>query len=270
MLAAMPASTAWELFRSSFRRHSTYRAAAVAGAVTNTVFGAIKASITLGALASAGGAIAGYDPKSAMTYVWLTQALISPISLFMWNEVSERVRSGDIAVDLCRPVDLQMSYLVSDLGRAAFEVLPRGLPPLLIGWATTGIHIPADPIVWLCGLLGLILGVCVSFACRFLMNLSSFWLLEIRGIHTLYMVASGILCGLLVPVHWFPGWMQAVANATPFPSLLQTPVDLLSGRTTGAAASTALLTQAAWLLVMLALGRVALARGARRLVVQGG
>ncbi len=270
MLAGFPATTARELFRSNFRRHSTYRAAALAGAFTNTVFGAIKASITLGALASAGGSIAGYDPRSAMTYVWLTQAFIAPLSLFGWNELSDRVRSGDIAVDLSRPVDLQMSYLFSDLGRAAFEVLPRGLPPLLIGWVTTGVHIPANPVVWLCGLLGLMLGVCTSFACRFLTNLSSFWLLEIRGVHTLYMVASGIFCGLLVPVHWFPGWLQVVAHATPFPSLLQTPVDLMSGRTTGAAAGFALLTQTAWLLAMLALGRVALARGARRLVVQGG
>ncbi|MBU6212865.1 MAG: ABC-2 family transporter protein [Actinomycetales bacterium] len=270
MSLALPWPVAWQLIRGGFRRHSAYRAAALAGALTNTVFGAIKASITLGALASAGGRLAGYDAKSAMTYVWLTQALIAPVSLFVWNEVSDRVRSGDIAVDLSRPVNVQLSYLCADLGRAAFEFLPRGLPPLLVGWASTGVHIPARPLVWAAGAAGLVLGVLVSFACRFLMNVTAFWLMEIRGVQTLYLVASNIFCGLLIPVHWFPGWLRTVANATPFPSILQTPVDLISGRYSGAAAAHALLTQSLWLLAMLTAGQVALARGSRVLVVQGG
>lgn len=268
MLRTLP--VAWQLIRSGFRRHSAYRAAAVAGALTNTVFGAIKASITLGALASAGGHIAGYDSRSAMTYVWLTQALIAPVNLFYWNEISERVRSGDIAIDLARPVNTQLAYLFTDLGRASFEILPRGLPPLLIGALTTGIHIPKNPVVWATGLLSILLGICVSYACRFIINLTSFWLMEIRGVHTLYLVASNIFCGLLIPVHWFPPSLQAMAHATPFPSILQTPVDLLSGRDTGSTAATALLTQALWFIATMLLGHVLMRRGSRVLVVQGG
>ena len=261
---------AWQLMRSGFRRHSAYRAAAVAGALTNTVFGAIKASITLGALASAGGHIAGYDSRSAMTYVWLTQALIAPVNLFYWNEIGERVRSGDIAIDLARPVNTQIAYLFTDLGRAAFEILPRGLPPLLIGAVTTGIHIPNNPVVWGVGLLSILLGICVSYACRFLINLTSFWLLETRGVQTLYLVASNIFCGLLIPVHWFPPSLQTLAHATPFPSILQTPVDVLSGRYTGGAVAAALLTQTLWFIGMMFAGHVLMRRGRRVLVVQGG
>ncbi len=54
-----------------------------------------------------------------------------------------------------------------------------------------------------------------------------------RGLLTLYMVGSNVLTGLVVPVHWFPGWMAALATATPFPSMLQAPVDVISGRVTG-------------------------------------
>lgn len=259
-----------ELFRSSFRRHSTYRAAAVAGAFTNTVFGFIKASITLGAVGAAGGVLAGYDPATAMTYVWLTQALISPVSLFHWAELSDRVRTGDIAVDLSRPVNLQFALLCTDLGRAAFSLLPRGLPPLLIGWAVTGLAVPHNPLLWLAGLLSIVLAVAVSFACRFLMNLAAFWLVEIRGVQTLYLVTSNVLCGLLVPVHWFPDWLKTLAHATPFPSILQTPVDIFCGRHEGWLLAQQLLVQSAWLLGLLAAGQWALARGSRRLVVQGG
>lgn len=270
MSAALPWHVAWHLVRSGFQRYSTYRAAAAAGAITNSVFGAIKASITLGALASAGGHIAGYDAKSAMAYVWLTQALIAPVCLFPRNEFSDRVRSGDIAIDLARPINVQLAYLCSDLGRAAFEFLPRGVPPLLVGWLTTGLHLPMQPFTWFIGAGGLVLGVMVSFASRFLMDITAFWLTEIRGVQTLYMVASNIFCGLLVPVHWFPGWLRTLAFCTPFPSMLQTPVDLMSGRIVGIAAAHEMFTQVAWLAGLLAAGHFTLLRGSRVLVVQGG
>src|SRR6478609_10668516 len=49
--------TFWLLVRAGYRRHSTYRLALLAGMTTNSVFGFIRASILLAALASAGTAI---------------------------------------------------------------------------------------------------------------------------------------------------------------------------------------------------------------------
>ena len=43
-----------------------------------------------------------------------------------------------------RPAAVQ--YLAADLGRAAFVVLPRGLPPLLVGALTFGLAMPATPL----------------------------------------------------------------------------------------------------------------------------
>lgn len=61
--------------------------------------------------------------------------------------------------------------------------------------------------------------------------------MEIRGIIGLYVVLIGPLCGLFVPVHLFPDWLRTVAYATPFPSILQSPIDVLSGRVLGLALS---------------------------------
>src|SRR3954468_8741699 len=107
--------------------------ATVAGAVTNTVFGLVKASITVAAIAAAGGALAGYDAQQGATYAWLVQALLATVALFGWNELALRIRRGVLAVDLARPFALQLSWLGSKLGRAAYILLPRGLPPLLVG-----------------------------------------------------------------------------------------------------------------------------------------
>lgn len=255
---------------AGFRRYSAYRAATFAGAVTNTVFGVVKASITLAAIAAAGGTLAGYDAQQGATYSFLCQALIAPVAIFGWQELADRIRTGDIAVDLARPVDLQLSWLCVDLGRAAFELLPRGLPPLLVGAVFFGLTLPGTALPFALGAVSVVLGVVISFACRFLLNLAAFWLIEMRGLLTLYMVGSNVLTGLVVPVHWFPEWMAAVARATPFPSMLQTPVDVLSGRASGWAAVAAVATQCFWLVVTMLLGRLVLSRATRRLVVQGG
>ncbi len=255
---------------AGFRRWSAYRMATVAGALTNSVFGLLRAAITVAAVGAAGGVIAGYSAREVATYSWLTQALMTVMVLGIWDELAVRVRTGDIAVDLARPVDLQLSWLAADLGRAAFVLLPRGLPPLAVGALTTGLALAPSAWSYLLGALSVLLGVVISFAIRFAVNLSAFWLMDVRGALTLHMVVSGVLSGFIVPVAWFPPWLGTLASATPFPSMLQTPVDVLSGRVTGAAAAQVVALQALWAVATLGVGRLVLARATRRLVVQGG
>jgi len=260
----------WAFAVGGFRRYAQYRGATVAGAVTNSVFGLLRASVTTAAVASAGGRIGGYDTAAVLAYAWLSQAVIAPVHVFGWTEVAERIRTGDIVTDLSRPVDLQLQFLAADLGRAGYVLIPRGLPPLIVGGLTFGLTLPGTPAPYLVGLASLLLAVLISFAGRFLLNLAAFWLLDLRGPASLYVIVSNLLCGLLIPVSWMPGWLRVLAHATPFPSMVQAPVDLLSGRVTGTAAAATVGVQLVWLAVLLGLGRIVLSRATSRLVIQGG
>ena len=49
----------------------------------------------------------GYDVVQAVTFVWLGQALLMTVALFgggSTEELAERIRTGDVAIDLYRPV----------------------------------------------------------------------------------------------------------------------------------------------------------------------
>ena len=258
------------MFANGFRRWAIYRGAMAAGAFTNTVFGLIRAYITVGAIGAAGGTLAGYDAKAGITYAFLAQALIAPVNIFTWNEFALRVRTGDVAVDLARPVDPQVAYLASDLGRAAYSLIPRGLPPMLVGGLVFGLAMPTAVLPYLLGAISLLLAVIVSFACRWLANLAAFWLLDLRGVMMIYVLASGLLSGHLLPVHWFPSWLAAIANATPFPSIIQTPIDIVTGRAEGVDALALIGVQLGWLVVALIVGRLVFGAGTRKLVLQGG
>lgn len=260
----------WGLVVNGFRRWATYRMAAAAGAFTNTVFGLIRAYITVAAIGAAGGTLAGYDPAAGITYAFIAQALIAPVNIFGWSELALRVRTGDIAIDLARPVDPQLAYLAGDLGRAAYSFIPRGAPPLLVGAAVFGLAMPSTPLPYVLGAVSLLLAIAVSFGCRWLVNLAAFWLLDLRGVMTLYVLGSGLLSGHLLPVHWFPGWLATIANATPFPSIIQTPIDVVTGRAYGVEALGLMGVQVMWLVVLMTAGRLLFAAGARKLVVQGG
>lgn len=255
---------------AGFRRWSTYRQAAVAGVFVNTVFGVIKLSILLGVADSAGGTVAGYDAASLSTYTWLAQAMIAVVMIFGWTELADRVRTGDVVVDLARPVDLQLAWLAADLGRAGWALFSRGLLPVAFGALVYGLYLPDDRTAILLFPVSVLLAVVVSFACRFILNLSAFWLIEIRGLVMLYVLVSGLLAGHLVPVQMFPDWLRQVAYATPFPALVQTPIDLVTGQAAGTRAVGLVAAQVAWAVAMLLVGRIVLARATRKLVVQGG
>ncbi|WP_330232566.1 ABC-2 family transporter protein [Nocardia sp. NBC_00508] len=258
------------LVGAGFRRQWQYKLAMFAGLFTNSVFGFVRAAVLVAAVDAAGD-FGGYDQGSIGAYVWLSQGLLGAVQ-FMGplGELDDRVKNGDIAIDFLRPVDIQCGYLADDLGRAVCTFLPRGVPSVLVGTLTFGLAMPATPGPYLLGMVSVLLAVVVSFLCRFVVVLIGFWVVETRGIRLLYYTSGTFLAGLFVPVHMFPSWLAAVAAATPFPSILQAPVDVLSGRITGAEAFSVVAVQAFWVLAIGIAGRVLLAAGRRRLEVQGG
>lgn len=255
-----------ELVAAGFRRYASYRQAALAGLSTNVVFGLLRAAVLTAVLAERG-TVGGYDLSAAVTYVWLGQGLLTAVMLWGDTELSQRIRTGDVVVDLGRPWDLQAAMLATDLGRAGNAVIMRLVPPMLFGMVFFPFRFPSGAITWVLFAVSTVLAVVVSFGIRFLLNLSAFWLLDARGVLAVWGTVGGLLTGLILPLSWYPPWAQAVLAWTPFPALFQTPIDVFTER---GGALALLAHQLVWAAILLALGRVALTRGARRLVVNGG
>ncbi|MFD9126863.1 ABC transporter permease [Kitasatospora sp. NPDC059571] len=256
----------------SFRRYATYRAATLAGAFTNTVFGFILAYTFL-ALWHARPGLGGYDTEQAVTYIWISQSLLVTVAVWgggFQDDIQERFRTGDIAVDLYRPVDFQTWWLSADLGRAAFHLLARGTAPTLAGALAFHLRLPADPAVWAAFLLSVLLAVLVSFGVRFLVALTGFWLHDSEGVRAVVLVVAMFFSGMLLPITLFPGLLGDLAAVMPWAGLIQIPTDVLLGRRTGGALATGLAFQLAWAVALFAAGRIVLALASRKVVVQGG
>ncbi|WP_340561260.1 ABC transporter permease [Streptomyces sp. GSL17-111] len=256
----------------SFRRYATYRVATVAGVVTNTVFGFILA-YTFTALWSERPRLGGYELPQALAFVWIGQALLAATALMgggAENELQGRIRSGDVAVDLYRPADLQLWWLAADLGRAAFQLLGRGAVPLAVGALAFPLALPTTPLPWLLFLTSVALGVVVGFALRYLVVLTSFWLLDGSGVSAMSGLLGVFFSGMLLPLTLFPGAFGETVRLLPWSSMLQVPADVLLGVRQGADAARGLGFQALWALALLGAGRLVQRAAIRRVVVQGG
>jgi ABC-2 type transport system permease protein len=259
----------FELARRGYRRYAAYPGATWAGVFTNTFFGFLIA-YTLLAVFEERETVGSYDASDAVTYVWLAQGLLMTVYLWGWYELALRVRSGDIATDLQRPLDLQGYWLAYDLGRATYHALFRGVPPFLVGALVFDVHVPDAVQLWAAFVASLVLAVVASFAFRFLFNLAAFWLLDYRGVGTLAMVVSTFLSGQIVPLAFFPDELRTLAWALPFASMVQAPIEVFLGHARGLELVGLLALQALWAAILLGLGRLVLAAGMRKLVIQGG
>ncbi len=258
--------------RGAFRRYSTYRAATLAGAFTNTVFGCILAYTFL-ALWRARPGLGGYDTTQAVTYIWVSQSLLVTVAVWgggFQDDVQERFRSGDIAVDLYRPVDFMGWWLATDLGRAGFHLLARGLVPITAGVLLFHARLPHSPLAWSAFLLSVPLAVLVSFGLRYLVSLTGFWLHDSEGVRAVMLVVAMFFSGMLLPIGLFPDGLRQISQLLPFAALIQVPTDLFLERRTGVAALAGLGFQLLWAVLLLAAGRAAQLLATRKVVVQGG
>jgi viologen exporter family transport system permease protein len=257
---------------SGFRRYATYRQATIAGSFTNIVFGFLRCYVLLAVAEGAvGGRPAGYDATQLATYVWVGQGLLTVVALWGWTDLSDRIRSGDVGSDLLRPVHPVIGYLAPDIGRSGHAMLTRFVPPLVVGAIVFPLYLPGRWGTVPLFVLSVAMAVVASFACRFLVNATAYWLHDARGPLILWTLASGVLAGLYFPLRLLPDWLAVTLwVGTPFPSLLQTPLDVLVERDPPAMQVGLVALQAVWAAVLLAVCAVVQRRAERKMVIQGG
>jgi ABC-2 type transport system permease protein len=256
---------------AGFRRYATYRQAMVAGIVTNSVFGFLRSAVLLAVVAAGPGIVAGYDAPRLLTFVWAGQGLIAVVLLWAPTELADRIRAGDVIADLLRPVDLVWQHLAADLGRAGFAILTRFVGPIAVGALAFELYAPRRPATYALFACSVLLATIVCFGCRFLVNAAAYWLLDARGPQVAWTLLSGVLGGLYFPLWFLPrAAALLIMVGTPFPSIIQLPLDILVERGSLGEQGAALAVQAGWAVLMLALCRAVQRRGERTLVLQGG
>jgi ABC-2 type transport system permease protein len=257
------------IINARFRTLLQYRAAALAGFGTQLVFGLIRIMV-LGAFYAVSTTPQPMTYQDVVAYVWLGQALLAMLPWNMDRDVAQMIRTGNVAYELLRPVDLYGYWYARVLTMRVAPTLLRALPMFLVAGLFFGLQAPpstAAAAAWAAAMFGALLLGC---AITTLVTLSMLWTIAGEGVFWMMMTAVMIFSGMVIPLPLFPDWTQAVLRFMPFSGLCDTPFRLYSGNMAPGEVWPTLAHQLAWTAVLVVLGRTLLARGLRRVVVQGG
>jgi ABC-2 type transport system permease protein len=259
----------YEIALRSFRRATSYRSSYIAGMLTNAFFGALRSFVYI-AIYGAGGSVAGYTLQDAISYTWITQALISiGAGWIISHDLMNSIKSGNVVTDLARPWSFYGYWLSLSLGERGFNMLLRGTLTYLVGVLYFRAHVPT-PGEALAFALAISLALVLSFAFSFIVNLSAFWLIETSGVNMIANVMLSFFSGFVLPIAFFPPALAAIARALPFQAITGLPAQIFLGQLSGAGLIEALLLQVFWCAVLVTVGVLLLRAAVRKVVIQGG
>jgi len=251
--------------RMSFQRQIAYRTANLAGLFTN-VFFLLFRGFALGACFAGREEIGGLTQSQTLTYTTVSQALLMVIPQWGRAEVANEVRSGQIAMDLCRPISFPAMFFARRLGGSFAFVFLR-FPGVMLAGLALG-FLSAPECSWGLLVVSIVLGALICHSIILLVELSAFWMESERGVRYFVLGLSAVLSGLIMPLHFYPEWILAISKWLPFEHGLYTPVRLYIGEVESV--REALTMQAGWALVMISLSFFLFWLGTRKLTIQGG
>lgn len=253
-----------------------YRAAAVAGFLTQCWWGGIKVMVLTAFFAVT--ATAPMTLPQAIDYVWLGQALFTMLPWSGDPDVARMVRTGDVAYERLRPLDTYTFWYSRAVARRTANPAMRAGPMLLmagvlfrlVGWSAYALRAPSGIAAALLFIASIALVVALSASVSVLIDAITVATLSDRGATVLVAPLVIVLSGSLVPLPLFPDWLQPILRNQPFAGLMDTPFRIYSAHIAGGDALLALARQAFWVVVLIIIGRAAMARVMSRLRTQGG
>lgn len=265
-------------FYARFQLMLQYRAAALAGFMTQSWFGAIMIMVLAAFYGAGRGGAAPITLGQAVTYTWMSQAFLVLVPWGGDPDIAAAVRTGAVGYDRLRPVDAYAYWFAGAAGWMLARVLPRaGLIGLfamaflpLVGLGAWSWRPPAEPMAAGLFLVSIALVLPLSSAMTMLLNLCAVVTLDNRGIVSLVTAASIVFSGNLLPLLLYPDWIRNFMFLQPFAGLMDIPFRIWLGQLSGQGALAGIGMQLFWIVALVAVGRVLIGGVMGRLQVQGG
>lgn len=219
------------------------------------------------AIAATGSLETGFS--AVIAYIFIGQIVSNSISVNLENEIGDRIREGTIVNELKRPVSLRKQLYFYMLGQSIFGFLSKSIPVAVLGLLVVGLEFPTG-LNALAFLLSVFLGFNLVFALSYFTSMFVFWTKVGWSIRSMRSNVQRLLSGVLFPLYLLPENIKPIFYATPFPSMVDTPISIFQMNVTGYAILEAFGKQLAWIIVLLVLGHLTWLKAKKKLTVQGG
>jgi len=261
------------IFRIRFSNALQYRAAALAGMATQFAWGFMEI-FAFAAFYRVSPAALPMEFSQTVSYIWIQQAFLALFMMWFWeNDIAKSITEGSIAYEMVRPVDLYSRWFCQISANRLARAVLRCAPILIVALVVPEpyrLSLPQSLPQLSMFLLSAALALSVVVSFSMLTYISLFYTLSPMGVRLVIAVATDFLAGATIPLPFFPEPVRAVVELLPFAAMQNMPLRIYSGNIAGTDALRGILLQIMWLAVLLLIGRIAMRRALKRVVVQGG
>ena len=217
------------------------------------------------AIFTQGEVVRGLDQNLMVNYA-VFATLIKVTVVKSRDFIGERVRTGEISVDLTKPISLPLITLADAIGSWLFQLFSRAIPLLVFAVYAFDIKYPVGLDMYF--VASYILSFFIFHALLFSFGTASFFITENFPLWILNSAAISLLSGSILPLQILPEFVQDIAVYTPYPYLFYLPtMKLLQG---DFPMTVALSKQLIAMSLTYSLGFFLFHYGKRRLHIQGG
>lgn len=260
-------------FRLRFTMGLQYRAAALAGIVTQFAWGFMEVMMFRAFYRTDAQAFPMSFSATA-SYIWLQQAFLAFFAAWMMeNEIFDSIINGNIAYELCRPVSIYNMWFSRSIANRLSRAVLRCFPILAVNVFVPkpyGISAPASTYHFFMFLITLISGLALTVSFCMLVYMLTFFTVSPEGLRMLFVSAVEFFAGAVIPLPFFPEKLQRVMELLPFASMQNVALRIYSGSLGGTAMKRAVALQVFWLIVITAAGKLLCRLAERNVMVQGG
>jgi len=217
-------------------------------------------------IASGGSTINGLTLHDTMWYLMMAET-IELGRPRVARTIAENVKDGSIAYLLNKPYDFLLYQFSVSMGETVFRSLMTAIFGGAMVWWLAGP--PPGVRSWSSALIAVFGAWVLSFLVNCMIGLAAFISEEVAPYEWIYQKLAFIFGGLLIPLDFYPQWLQKIAFALPFPAMMYGPARLFVSLDTGLFGSI-LWQQVIWISVLGTLLVVAYRRGLAYLTVNGG
>jgi len=181
--------------------------------------------------------------------------------------ISENVKDGSIAYLLNKPYDFLLYQLSTTMGETIFRAVMNAIfGGAVLLWL---IGPPEHPEGFLIALPAIFGAWILHFCVTVMIGLLAFLVEDVSAFMWIYQKLAFMFGGMLIPLDFYPRWLQVFAKALPFSSITYGPARLFVTPTTQLFVNVMTL-QIVWIVILSSLLTFAYRRGVAYLTVNGG
>jgi ABC-2 type transport system permease protein len=195
--------------------------------------------------------IKGFYLENLITYYLLISVFNPMVSTHLEEDMEKVIKSGEVSQVIIKPT----SFLKMEFAR---ELAYKSYHSVLVLFVVTFFFIlfgqyfkiQLTPFIIIFAPLALILSFLIHFLISFLVGLLCFWLEEIVGFYSLKEVLISLFSGAVLPLEFFPEFINKINNLLPFKYLLYFPVSIVQGKISPPSILSGVLIQIIWVFIL--------------------